>query len=69
MPKLGIGKTDRMRKKYNLEPSFSIGSSVASSQLSLASGSGGCGGEGLSAKCGGDGTECCSRKNDNDKEK
>ncbi|CAF0733529.1 unnamed protein product [Brachionus calyciflorus] len=40
LPKLGIGKTDRLRKQYNLSPAYSLNSSMAnlslkSSQLSL----------------------------------
>lgn len=40
LPKLGIGKTHRLRKQFNLEPSYSLNSSVMSlslksSQLSI----------------------------------
>lgn len=62
MPKLGIGKTDRMRKKYNLELSVSIGSSV-NSQMSLSSATGCCDNNKDEEKscCGGGG--CSNNKN------
>lgn len=55
LPKLGIGKTHRLRKQFNLEPSYSLNSSLASlslksSQLSINSR---------------DDSECCNSSTDN----
>jgi uncharacterized protein (TIGR00269 family) len=62
LPKLGIGKTQRLRKQYNLTPAYSLNSSMAtlslrSSQISLES-RGECdNAEGSS--CGNEAGSCC----------
>lgn len=62
LPKLGIGKTHRLRKQFNLTPSYSLNSSMSnlsmkSSQTSLSQcGTQECDSEG----CGSNKNECCS---------
>ena len=59
LPKLGIGKTHRLRKMHNLEPSYSLNSSVMS--LSLKSSQ-------LSINCDSETDSCNKNNNDDSKE-
>lgn len=59
LPKLGIGKTHRLRKTHNLEPSYSLNSSVMS--LSLKSSQ-------LSINCDSETDSCNNNNNDDSKE-
>ena len=74
LPKLGIGKTHRLRKQHNLEPSYSLNSSVMSlslksSQLSIScdSESENCNNNdnNNSNECCSNNKNCCSQKNFN----
>jgi hypothetical protein len=65
LPKLGIGKTHRLRKLHNLDPSYSLNSSVVSLSLKSINLSTNCDSEAES--CNNDHQnfkECCSNNND-----
>jgi uncharacterized protein (TIGR00269 family) len=69
LPKLGIGKTSRLRKQFNLTPAYSLNSSMASlnvkstSEMSLSSvGDDSAASE--SSRCGSSGGGCCNNNED-----